>query len=113
MPWRCTAREGFDDDHASSAARTSRLAGIDGGRLAVRFCNGEQLTGACDGVGARAFGEQAIVADAVQAFWQDVDEEAANELVDRECHDLLPYARLGVVVLPFEGHTGIVDRDQT
>jgi len=43
---------------------------------------------------ARPFGEQAVVADAVEAFWQDVDEEAADELVDRECHDLLPFARL-------------------
>src|SRR6266403_1534326 len=101
MPWRCTAREDFDDDHASSAARTSRLAGIDGGRLAVRFCNGEQLTGACYVVGARAFGEQAIVADAVQAFWQDVDEEAANELVCGERHALVSLAALDAVVLPF------------
>jgi hypothetical protein len=31
MPWRCTALEDFDDDHATAAAWTSRLAGIDGG----------------------------------------------------------------------------------
>jgi hypothetical protein len=31
MPWRCTAFEDFDDDHATAAAWTSRLAGIDGG----------------------------------------------------------------------------------
>jgi hypothetical protein len=30
MPWRCTAREDLDDDHATAAAWTSRLAGIDG-----------------------------------------------------------------------------------
>jgi len=45
MPWRCTALKDLDDDHAAAAAWTSRLAGIDAGsgRLALRFCNGEQL----------------------------------------------------------------------
>jgi hypothetical protein len=60
MPWHCTALEDFDDDHATAAAWTSRLAGIDGGRggPTFRFCNGKQLTGACDVAGASAFGEQ-------------------------------------------------------
>jgi hypothetical protein len=54
MPWRCTAREHLDDDHATAAAWTSRLAVIGGGtgELAFRFCNGEQLTRAGDVVGA-------------------------------------------------------------
>ena len=82
MPWRCTAREDLDDDHATAAAWTSRLAGIDGGNggLAYRFCNGEQLTRACDVVGAGAAGEQAVVTDAVEAVWQDMDQESADEL---------------------------------
>ena len=69
MPRHCTTREDLDDDHATAAAWTSGLAGIDigTGRLAVRFCNGEQLTRMCDVVSARAAGEQAIVADAVVA----------------------------------------------
>jgi hypothetical protein len=71
MPWRCTAREHLDDDHATAAAWTSRLAVIGGGAggLAFRFCNGKQLTRAGDVVGAGVLGEQAIVADAVEAFW--------------------------------------------
>ena len=82
MPWRRTAREDLDDDQATAAARTSRLAGIDGGNggLAFRFCNGEQLTGAGDVVGARTAGEQTVVTDAVEALWQDVDQETADEL---------------------------------
>ena len=83
MPRRCTSFEHLDDDHATAAAWTSRFSGIDGGSgaaLAFRFCNCEQLTGASDVVGASAFGKQAVVADAVQAFWQHVDEEAADEL---------------------------------
>ena len=83
MPWRCTALEDLDDDHATAAAWTSRLAGIDGGSggLGLGFWNGEQLTRASDVVGARALGEQAVVADAVKAVRQHVDEEAADELV--------------------------------
>ena len=70
MPWRATALEDLDDDHAAAAAWTSGLVRIDScsGGLPLRFCSGEQLTGACDVVGASAFGEQAVVADAVQAF---------------------------------------------
>ena len=85
MPWRCTALEDLDDDHATAAAWTTRFVEIDGGcgRLAFRFCNGEQLAGACDVVGASAFGKQAVVADAVEAGWQHVDEEAADELAGR------------------------------
>ena len=116
MSWRSAALEDLDDDdHATAAAWTSRLGGIDSGTggLAFRLCDSEQFTGACDVVGASAFGEQAVVTDAVQAFWQHVGEEAADELVGGECHDLLPFALLGAVVLPFEGHTSLVERDQT
>ena len=96
MPWGCAAREDLDDDHATAAAWTSRLAGIDGGVgwLALRFCNGEELAGTCDVVGARAFGEQAVVADAVQAFWQDVDKEAADEIEGPERHTLISITAL-------------------
>jgi len=84
MPWRTTTLEDLDDDHAAAAAWTARLVGLDSGsgEPALRFCCGEQLTGACDVVGASVFGEQPVVTDAVQAFWQDVDEEAADELIE-------------------------------
>ena len=83
MPWRCTAREDLDDDHATAAAWTRRLAGIDSGtgRLTFRLCISEQLTGACDVVGAGAAGEQAVVADAVEAVRQNVDQEFADDLL--------------------------------
>src|SRR5258705_8762683 len=115
MPWGCTTLEDFDDDQATAAAGTDGLALIGGGSdgLAFRFCNGEQLTGAGDVVGARAFGEQAVVADSGQTPWQHVDEEAAGELVDRECHGVLPFALPGAVVLSFLGHTRILTRDHT
>jgi hypothetical protein len=96
MPWRCTALEDLDDDHTTTTAWSGGLAGIDGGSggPAVRFCSGEQLARAGDVVGARAFGEQAVVADAVQAFWQHVDEEAVDELEGGERHLLVSIAAL-------------------
>src|SRR5436190_18408384 len=114
MPWRTTAREDLDDDHATAAAWTSRLAGIDGGSggLALRFCSGEQLTRARDVVSANAFGEQAIVADAVQALGQHVDEEATDELVGGERHALVSIAVLDPVILPFEGDALLVAGNQ-
>src|ERR1700746_612542 len=111
MPRRCTARENLDDDHATAAARTVRLALIDG-RLAFRFCNGEQLTGAGDVVGARTFGEQAVVSDAMQAFWQHVDEESSDDLVGGERHLLVSIAALDAVVLPLESDASLVKGDQ-
>jgi hypothetical protein len=63
-----------------------------------------------DVVGARAAGEQSVVADAVEAVRQDVDEEAADELAGGECHDLL--AIIGTIVLPSKGHAGAVAGDQ-
>jgi len=56
----------------------------------------------------RAFGEQAVVADAVQAFWQHVDEEAADELVCGERHALVSIAALDPVILPLEGDAPLV-----
>ena len=114
MPWRCTALEHLDDDHATAAARTARLAAICGGTggRGFRFCSGEQLTRADDVVGASVFGEQAVVADAVQAFGQHVDEETADELVGLERHALVSIAALDAVVLPLEGNALLVEGDQ-
>ena len=65
-----------------------------------------------DVVGARAAGEQAVVADAVEALRQDVDQESADELIGGECHDLLALATIGAIVLPSEGDAGAVAGDQ-
>ena len=88
MPWRRTTREHLDDDHAPAAAWAARLAGITAAAAgsAFRFCNGEQLTRPRHVVGAGASGEQAVVADAMEAFRQHVEEEAADELVGGERH---------------------------
>jgi hypothetical protein len=46
---------------------------------------GEQLARVGDVVGADAACEQSVITGAVKTCWQDMDEEAADELVGREC----------------------------
>jgi hypothetical protein len=53
-------------------------------------------------ISARAVGQEPVVADAVEALGQDVEEEAADELVRRERHRLVLIAALEPVVLPLK-----------
>src|SRR5271155_5669646 len=119
MPWRCAALEDLDDDHATAAAwaraREGRLVAImmiGIGSLALGLLATEQLAGAIDVVGAGGLGEQAVVADAVQALGQDVDEEAADELVYCERHDLVAIGAFESIVLVFEADSVFVEREQ-
>jgi hypothetical protein len=53
-----------------------------------------------------------IVADAVEAAWQDVQEKAADELGGVERHGPEPIAAFDPVVLSLEGDARLVERDQ-
>ena len=66
----------------------------------------EQAARAGDVVGARAAGEQAIVADAVEAVRQDVDQESADELGGGQCHDLLAITTFGAISAAARRATG-------
>ena len=58
------------------------------GRLALGFGAASSSRARAMLSAPSAFGEQAVVADAVEAVGQDVDEEAADELVGGERHRL-------------------------
>ena len=90
--------ERLDDAHATAAARTgppclASSAGCRGGRGAAcvgfgarpsgRVGGRDQVPQAPDGCGASGTGEEAVVADAVEAARQHVQEEAADELAGR------------------------------
>ncbi len=62
----------------------------------------EQLAGAGDVLGADAACEQAVMANAVKAGWQDMNEEAADEFAGREPHDLLSRSAFDAIILVFE-----------
>src|ERR1700730_12183513 len=108
--------ECLDDDHAAAAAwarmredaRLGLSAGIGARVLVASERRDEQLARADDVVGADAACEQAVMADAVKSFWQDMDEEAADELVDREPHDLLSRVAIDAVILVLERDAVVV-----
>src|SRR5262245_26095870 len=72
----------------------------------------ERGVGSEDGAAGRPAGEQAVVADAVEACGQYVDEEAADELVGGEGHHLVSFAAFDPVVLPLEGDAAVIACDQ-
>jgi hypothetical protein len=90
--WRrsgvAAAREALDDDHATAAARTRRppigWGGSIGANGSAAFIigvgRGEQFANMRDVGFAAAAGKQTVVADAMESLWQDVKQEAADEL---------------------------------
>jgi hypothetical protein len=88
----------------------SVAVGVGSGALG-RGC-GEQSAGALDVAGSNRSSEQAVVADAVEAAGQHVQEKAADELGGVEHHGFEPVAAFDPVVLPFEGDPRLVERDE-
>lgn len=88
--------EHLDDEHASPAAWTWR-ADVDW--FVDRVVSGrrdsiQEFAGTSDADLSGAAGEQTVMPDAVEAARQDMEQEAADELIDRERHDLLPVAAI-------------------
>src|SRR3954454_9901041 len=110
-PRRHPRAEALDGDEATAAAGAGRrwwlvVGGLWGGLIRGNW--GEQVPDPGDVDGPRSAGEEAVVADAVEAVRQHVKQEAANELVRREGHALDPRASRravpGAVILPAERH---------
>src|SRR6195256_658770 len=62
--------------------------------------------------GADSLGQQAIMADAVKAARQHMDQKTTDELVGCERHQLVSIAAFDAVVLPFESDALLVECDQ-
>ena len=114
MPGHRATLEGLDDDHAATAVwagmRVVMIGGIGG--LSLAHWDGEQLASARDVVSAGSPGQQAVVADAVEAAWQHMDQKPADELVGCQRHPLVSIAAFDPVVLPPEGDALLVECDQ-
>src|SRR5215208_72294 len=111
--------EALDDDEATAAAGAGRRWWLVVGGLGVGLIRGnwgEQGPDPGDVGDPRSTGEEAVVADAVEAVGQDVKQEAADELVGREGHALDPltawYAIPSPVVFPAERHATVVEGEQ-
>lgn len=57
-------------------------------------------------------GEQAIMSDAMEAARQDVEQEAADELICGERHDLQPVGAVAAIILVAEGDPSLFEGDQ-
>ncbi|OAN51169.1 hypothetical protein A6A05_11370 [Magnetospirillum moscoviense] len=75
-----------------------------------RCRHGQQAAAAFQLGGAAAVGEEAIVANAVKAVGQDVEQEAADEFAGLQRHHLLFVVM--AIVLPAEADAAVIDRDQ-
>src|SRR4051812_16317080 len=110
----------LDDQEATAAARAGgrwwRVVGGLGDGLIRGRGRGEQAPDPGDVGGPRSAGEQAVVADAVEAVGEHVEQKAADELVGRERHALNPLvahrAGPGPVVLPAERHAALVEGEE-
>ena len=71
-------------------------------RLASRLWYGEQLAGSGDVVGALGAGEQAVVADAVEALGSTCSRKRRMNSRGVERHGLVAVGTLGAVVLVAE-----------
>ena len=74
--------------------------------------HGEQFTRMFEAGLAGSAGEQAVMADAMEAAWQHVEQETANELVRSKRHDPLPVGAVAAIVLVAEGDPGLVVGDE-
>ena len=88
------------------------LAGLGIGSRTVALRR-QQLSGQSDIVGTVAVGEQAVMPDMVESFWEDVDEEAPDEFMDRQVHGFVAISAFGSIVLPLEGDGLIVGTDKS
>ena len=81
-------------------------------RLDRRRRCGDQLPRTRNAGLAGGAGEQPVVADAMEPLWQDMQQEAPDELVGRERHRAIPRPPVAVVILEAEGHAALVETDQ-
>ena len=122
LPWwgvgfrGLAAQEGFDDAHRATAfgaclVEILFLLSFTGHLFGLR-CPIEQAPDCLDPTSPDPVGEEARVADAVEARRQEVGQEAADELVRGQAHDLHPVSPLDAVVFPLERHGVRVCTDQ-
>jgi hypothetical protein len=84
----------------------------------VCFCDGidgvvaEEFTQSLQVFDPGVVGEQAVVADTMEAVRQHVNEKAADELGRGQSHGLVTITPPGTIVLPLEGDTALIASEQ-
>ena len=103
-------------DPAFRAARHERLRQFFP-KFSASLCGGQQIgAGSAQELAAESefffaetIGEEAEVADALEARRQRMEEKAAHELAGGKSHDFRFLPALAAVVLPAEGHLAVAD----
>ena len=114
--WRCVCGfEEFDDVHHGAAGRTQQplwrvvvILTIVRWRLCV-----EQCSGFGNVVCALGVGKETVMANAVKAAGQDMDEETTDKLRRIERHGFKSVFLLGSVVLPLKGNVVFIEVDES
>ena len=71
--------------------------------VVIRFWNSKQIAAQLDHLRPVTVGEQAVMANAVEAIWQNMQQEPAHEVISRYSHGLAGIVAIASIVLPFEG----------
>ena len=104
--------ESFDDHHRSTTFGTApEIVRIRGALIGLRFlCRAEQVKAKRQESGASPVGQETKVADAHKTFGEQVQEEAAQEFINRYGQELLFVVMSRVP--PAEGDLPIRKRDE-
>src|SRR5215471_4789865 len=123
MTWYRASRKLLDDLHATAATGAGML-GLVGHprRIIVGYVfvggphwgrGGDQLARTCQRLGLRAGArEKTVVADAVEAFGQDMQHEAPDELGGGKGHGLVAVRPFNAIIFVGEGDGALVSLDQ-
>ena len=111
-----SAREGLDDDHRGAAVSAHEggpgavVIGAGVARVSGRRWRGlmQKIASGGDVALTVGVGEQSIVADAMKARGQHVQQEAAHELLGRQAHRFEARVSVFAIVLPAERDAAIV-----
>ena len=104
------SREPFDDLHRCTALGAAiQGAGVVCGRGGGVVCRAQQLKAKRQSRGAPTAGQEAVMPDAHEALRQDVQQEAAQELVDRQGSELLLI--MVCRIAPAKSNLAILERD--
>jgi hypothetical protein len=115
--------EDFDDDHLTTATRGARLERCARELLVAvtvilldlpvgrcRWRHLQELAAQSELLCPIAIGEEAVMTNALEAFWENVKQEATDELLGSECHGLASTAV--AIVLPAKLNRPVIKVEQ-
>ena len=80
--------------------------------IVVRRFGSEQIPDQVDIGSTIAISKESVVADAVLALWQHMDQEPADELSSLQCHCGVATRSLETVIFDAEGDATLIHADQ-